>query len=100
MKKAIKILSAKEIKEALKRNPGWEKRGNKIKKEFKFKDFLDLLYFINKLAPFFERNDHHPDMHIYYNKVLFELTRYDIGEKITNLDFVVAGRIDEVYKNN
>lgn len=92
-----KILSEKEIRENLKKLPGWEYADDKIKKEFKFTDFMDSLSFINKLAPFFEKMDHHPDTHIFYSKVLFELQRFDIGGKVTDRDFEVASEIEKVY---
>ncbi|MEK6859512.1 MAG: 4a-hydroxytetrahydrobiopterin dehydratase [Nanoarchaeota archaeon] len=121
----IKILSEGEIKENLKDIPGWEYKeirniskpsdisesskihdekkqeflSNKISKEFKFREFLDVLAFLVKIAPFFEKNDHHPDMHIYYSKVLFELTRWDVGGKVTDMDFVTAKEIENLYRD-
>ncbi len=90
-------LSGKEIQEKLKKLPGWEYAGDKIKKEFKFKDFMDSLGFIIKMAPFFEKMDHHPDTHIFYSKVLFELQRFDIGGKVTDRDIEVASEIERIY---
>jgi len=69
----------------------------KISKEFKFEDFMGSLNFVNKLAPFCEREDHHPDIHIFYSKILFELQRFDIGGKITDKDFAVAQEIERLY---
>ena len=57
----INILSEEEINEKLKYFPGWQYKDNKISKEFKFKEFLDVLAFLEKITPFFEKNDHHPD---------------------------------------
>ena len=94
----IHILNEEEINERLKELPGWEYKGNKISKEFKFREFLDVLAFLVKMAPFFEKNDHHPDMHIYYSKVLFELTRWDADGKVTDLDFITAEEIERVFK--
>lgn len=94
----IKILTQEEIKEALKELPGWDYKENKISKEFKFADFMGSLNFINALAPFCEANDHHPDMHIFYNKILFELQRFDIGGKVTDRDILVAKEIERLYK--
>jgi len=92
------ILSAKEIKEELKSFPGWKYRANKISKEFKFADVMDSLNVIKKLAPYCEKIDHHPDIHIFYSKVLFELQRCDVGGKVTDKDFMVARRIETLYK--
>ena len=92
-----KILSSTEINEELKTVPGWDFFENKIRKEFKFSDFMAALDFVNKLAPFCEENDHHPDIHIFYNKILFELQRYDVGGKVTDKDFLIASKIEELY---
>jgi pterin-4a-carbinolamine dehydratase len=38
-------------------------------------------------------------MHIYYNKIVFELQRFDADRKVTDKDFVVAKEIENKYKN-
>ncbi len=104
-----KILTDQEIQEQLKSFEGWEYKDNpptpeapegqgKISKQFQFNDFMDSLNFINKLAPFCEQLDHHPDTHIFYSKVLFELQRFDVGGKVTNKDFLVAEEIERLYR--
>ena len=98
MREDIKILTDEEINEGLKELLGWEYKSDKIFKEFKFKDFMDALSFIVKLSSIFEINDHHPDMHIYYSKILFELQRFDIGGKVTDLDLKIAKEIELKYK--
>ena len=100
MRKDIHVLSEEEIKEKLKNFPGWEYHDNKISKEFNFKDFMDSLVFIIRLVPFCEANDHHPDVHIFYSKISFDLQRFDAGGKVTDMDFRVAGEIERQYKEN
>jgi len=94
----IHIFSEDEIIQRLENLSGWNYNDNKISKEFQFKDFMEALLFITKMSNFFEKNDHHPDIHIYYSKVLFELTRWDIGGKVTNIDFITAEEIERVFK--
>jgi 4a-hydroxytetrahydrobiopterin dehydratase len=96
--RTLEPLSKEEIMSNLKKLTGWEYRDNKILKQFQFKNFQDSLDFINKLVPFCNKIDHHPDIHIYYSKVTFELTRYSIGGKVTERDFTVAEKIEELYK--
>src|SRR3989344_9153312 len=93
----IKVLTEQEICDELQSLPGWEYKDNKISKELKFKDFMDSLGFINQLAPYCEKEDHHPDVHIFYSKVLFELQRFDIGGKVTDKDVIIAKKIEELY---
>lgn len=90
-------LNPDEIDVVLQRLPGWALEENRISKEFEFKDFIDSLGFLNRLVPFFELKDHHPDVHIFYNRIRFELSRYDVGGKVTDRDVEVAKRIEHEY---
>jgi len=90
-------LTKEEIEEKLKDSPGWEYKEDKISKQFTFKEFDDTVAFITKLAPFCNKMDHHPDIHIFYNKILFELQRFDVGSKVTERDFSVAKEIERLY---
>lgn len=92
------ILSEEQIAAQLTELPGWVYVNSKISKEFKFADFMDSLNFIVQLAPFFEAHDHHPDIHISYSKVLFELQRFDVGGKVTDTDFLTARYIESAYQ--
>lgn len=94
----LRPLSEKEIKAKLKNFPGWQYAKNKIAKTFEFVSFSDGLKLVNKLAPFCNKIDHHPDICIYYKKINFALTRYSIGGKVTNRDFKVASKIEELFR--
>ena len=94
-----KILSKTEITAELKNLPGWIHKNDKIRKEFSLKDFINAINFIDLLAPLFEKKGHHPDIHIFYNKIIFELQRYDSGGKVTDWDIETAHTIEENYKN-
>ena len=39
-----------------------------------------------------------PDVHIAYGEVTFELTRYDMGAKVTDRDVEVAKKISSEYR--
>ena len=91
------VLSEEEIQIVLERLPGWSVDNGQLTKEFLFKDFIDSLSFVNRLVPFFESKDHHPDVHILYNRIRFDLPRHDIGGKITTLDGEVAKHIEHQY---
>ena len=93
----LKPLTHKEIKAKLAKFPGWKFKDNKISKQFPFKSFTRALVFVNKLRPFCNRIDHHPDIHIYYKKINFELQRFSIGGKVTERDFTVARQIERLY---
>jgi 4a-hydroxytetrahydrobiopterin dehydratase len=99
MEDDLRILTAEEVEKRLKDFPGWKYRDDKISKEFVFESFTKAVEFVNKLAPFCNKIDHHPDIHIYYKKIVFDLTRFSIGGKVTPRDFTVASEIERLYKN-
>jgi 4a-hydroxytetrahydrobiopterin dehydratase len=67
--------------------------GSKISKEFKFKDFIGAINFVNNVAEIAESEGHHPDIKINYNKVLLELSTHAIGGLSEN-DFILAAKIN------
>ena len=92
-----KILTAKELRAIMPRLSGWKLADNKLSRTLEFQDFVASLSFINSLVAYFETVDHHPDCHIFYGKVRFELSRYDLGGKVTDRDVEVAKHISGTY---
>lgn len=93
--KGMKPLSRADAQDYLDEIPGWalDKDAKKISKEFKFKDFIGAINFVNAVAEIAEMEGHHPDIHIHYNKVLLELSTHAIGGLSEN-DFILAAKID------
>ena len=76
----------------------WTAEGNKkISRQFKFKDFKEAMMFVGKVAEVANNEDHHPDIHIYYNKVEIELSTHSIGGLSGN-DFIVARKIEKLLE--
>lgn len=92
------ILTTKELRVIMPRLSGWKLANNKLIRTFEFQDFIESLSFVNSLVAYFERLDHHPDVQIAYGEVTFELTRYDVGGKVTDRDVEVAKKISSVYR--
>ena len=67
----------------------------KIKYQFKFKDFREAMDFINKVAEIVEKENHHPDMCIYYNKVNITLWTHFISGLHEN-DFILAAKLENL----
>ena len=77
---------------------GWQVLDNKkLQREFVFKDFLHAMAFVDAVADIAESEDHHPDIHVYYNKVILELATHAI-KGLSENDFIVAAQIDELQK--
>jgi 4a-hydroxytetrahydrobiopterin dehydratase len=94
-----KILSPKDLRTIMPRLSGWTLVRNKLTRTFEFQDFVASLSFVNSLVAYFETVDHHPDVSIAYGEVTFELTRYDLGGKVTDRDVEVAKKISSEYRS-
>ncbi len=74
---------------------GWTLEGEKIlSKQFKFRDLVEAMKFVGAVAGIAEAEGHHPDIHISYNKVRFDLWTHAIGGLSEN-DFILAAKIEQ-----
>ena len=85
-----KILTASELRAIMPRLAEWKLAQNKLSRPFEFQSFVHSLSFVYSLVAYFETVDHHRDVQISYGEVTFELTRYDVGGKVTDRDVEVA----------
>jgi 4a-hydroxytetrahydrobiopterin dehydratase len=96
----MKYLKKYKLFESLKKDVGvnikWIEKNDKLKRKFEFKDFRDSLGFINKIATICESMNHHPEINWIYNKIELTLSTHDDGYKITELDYQLANKIDEI----
>jgi len=97
MEDDLRILTEDEIGQKLKGFPGWDYYNDKISKEFVFGNFSEAVDFVKTLAPFCNKIDHHPDIHIYYKKIVFDLQRFSVGGKVTPRDFTIASEIERLF---
>ena len=67
----------------------------KLRRTFRWRNFLRAMLFVNALAYLAEQEDHHPDMTISYNLVVVELTTHAI-EGLSRNDFIMAAKIDDL----
>ena len=93
-----KVLTARQLRTIRPRLSGWKLAQNKLSRTFEFQDFVHSLSFVNSLVAYFETVDHHPDVRIAYGEVTCELTRYELGGKVTDRDVEVAKKISSLYR--
>ena len=77
----------------------WKEEDDKLKRTFVFKDFNAAFAFMTKVASVADRVDHHPWWSNAYNKVEFELSTHDAGDKVTDKDKQLAESIDMIYED-
>ena len=89
------LLSEQDIMQNLSSLDGWEQSGIEIEKQFKFKNFIHSIGFVNKVAILAEKADHHPDILVQYSKVKIALSTHSEGG-LTEKDFSLANQIENI----
>ncbi len=91
-------LARKEAQELARETPEWTLEEQALAREFKFRDFMEAVDFVNQAAAVAQDQDHHPDILISYNRVRLTLSTHKIGGLSRN-DFIVAAKIDRMIQS-
>jgi len=86
-----------EALKLLKQLDGWKLDDNRISKTFAFKNYYQVIAFVNAVAWMTHREDHHPDMEVGYSKCRLEYSTHSIGGLSEN-DFICAAKVDALFK--
>lgn len=87
--------TAEKVVERLGELKGWTFLNEGIEKKFVFKNFIQAMGFINQLALYAEKANHHAEIFNVYNKVNIRLSTHDAGG-VTDSDFRLAQQIDQI----
>ncbi len=85
-----------ELQTALTQLSGWNVKGVKIAKDYKFKNFCEAFTFMTRCALEIEKMNHHPEWFNVYNKITVELTTHD-ASGVTMKDVTLAKFMDKTY---
>lgn len=88
-------LTDASIRELLPQVPGWElvENGHALSRTFRFKDYYRTMSFVNALAHVANREDHHPDLSVHYDRCVVRFSTHDVGGLSEN-DFICAAKAD------
>ena len=88
-------LTAARVRELLPEIPGWEvvEDGHALVKTYKFKDYWRTIAFVNALAWVANREDHHPDLGVHYDRCVVRFSTHDVGGLSEN-DFILAAKTE------
>jgi 4a-hydroxytetrahydrobiopterin dehydratase len=94
-------LSASEVEPLLRQTPGWTLAdgGARLRRGFEFRDFVEAMRFVNRVADLAEEQGHHPDIAIHWNRVDLTLWTHKIGGLHQN-DFILAARINRLLEED
>jgi 4a-hydroxytetrahydrobiopterin dehydratase len=76
---------------------GWhlEQDATRLTRRFEFRDFVEAMKFVNRVADLAEQEGHHPDFAIHWNKVDLTLWTHKIGGLHEN-DFILAAKVNRL----
>jgi 4a-hydroxytetrahydrobiopterin dehydratase len=89
------ILEGDALNEAVADLQGWSLVNGKLRREFRFSDFVAAFGFMTRVALVAEAMDHHPEWSNVYSRVSVDLTTHDAGG-ITASDVALAKRMNEL----
>ncbi len=90
-------LGQAQIDAALAQLPGWEHRDGAIGKTFAFGNYAETIAFVNAVAGIAQREDHHPDMSVGYDKCRIAYSTHSVGG-ISENDFICAAKIEALCR--
>jgi len=74
----------------------WQEKDNSIVENYSFKNFVEAVDFVNKVAALAEKANHHPDILIHgYKNVRITLSTHSEGG-VTEKDHALAKQIDSL----
>ena len=93
-------LSAAEAEPLLRETPGWTlaEGGTRLRRGFEFRDFVEAMRFVNRVADLAEEQGHHPDIAIHWNRVDLTLWTHKIGGLHEN-DFILAAKVADLLRD-
>jgi 4a-hydroxytetrahydrobiopterin dehydratase len=90
-------LNEEEIIQHLTTLPGWKRKNSKwIERRYRFKEYMEGISFINKIASSTEKENHPPFISIHYKLVIVSLTSWS-ENGLTELDFKLASQLEDLF---
>jgi 4a-hydroxytetrahydrobiopterin dehydratase len=74
---------------------GWDEVDGALEREFRFRDFVEALAFVNRVGELAESENHHPDIAISWNKVTLRWWTHTAGG-ITDRDRALAAKTNDL----
>ena len=74
----------------------WTQNAGALTKTYRFKNYYETIAFVNALAFMVHREDHHPDLHVGYNRCEVRYNTHSVNG-ISDNDFICAAKVDAIY---
>jgi 4a-hydroxytetrahydrobiopterin dehydratase len=90
-------LARSEAESLLRQIDGWSMNDTttEINRTFKFKNYYETISFVNAIAWIANREDHHPDLEVSYNRCVVRYSTHAV-KGLTENDFICAAKINSL----
>ncbi len=97
----VPALAPAEVEKALREVPEWKLSpdGQAISRRFGFENYYQTMAFVNAIAWMAHREDHHPDLGVFYDHCVVSYNTHAIGGLSDN-DFICAAKVDALYQGS
>jgi 4a-hydroxytetrahydrobiopterin dehydratase len=89
----VAAMSEQAVRDHLAQMSGWRESGGAIEKTFAFKGWLETVAFVDALAWMCHVEDHHPDLHVQFDRCRVRFSTHSAGGISAN-DFICAAKAD------
>lgn len=73
--------------------PAWHREGQRIARDFDFRNYYRTMAFVNAVAYLAHTQDHHPEMLVTYQRCTVRYNTHSV-QGLSDNDFICAARVD------
>ena len=96
----VEPLSQKEIEDRLAEMPGWSVDGDLLTRSYRLASHFAATAMVVHIAQVQEELGHHSDLTLGYNTVALSVNTHSAGGKVTELDFGLAHRVEDLAQGH
>jgi 4a-hydroxytetrahydrobiopterin dehydratase len=93
----VRKLEEAEVRQALRDLPDWRMEGGKLRRVYRFRDFVEAWGFMSAAALLIQQMDHHPEWSNVYHTVTVDLVTHDAGG-VSARDVELAQKLESLAK--
>ena len=92
----VEPLSLKEIEDRLAELPGWSVEDDRLTLSYRLGSHFAATAMVIHIAQVQDELDHHSDLTLGYNTVSVSVNTHSVGGAVTELDFGLARRVEDL----
>jgi 4a-hydroxytetrahydrobiopterin dehydratase len=96
----VEPLSQKEIEDRLAELPGWSAEDDRLTRSYRLGSHFAATAMVIHIAQVQDELDHHSDLTLGYNTVTLSVNTHSVGGAVTELDFELARRVEDLAKGH